>query len=124
VGIGFLEKENHSFSSWTITQNTTASRNNLKYMDLVAIQYYLVLDMILLFLIPPIKIKIIIVNLDSLTNLPKDSITIQMKPRSIWLDPTTSKPQTSKSSKSSTDQNINNHFITYISISMSFIKYH
>jgi hypothetical protein len=88
----FLEKGSLLFSSWIITQNTGASRRNMKYMDKKVIQYHLVVELILLFLIPRIKIKVVFVILESLTNFPKDSLTAQKKRKSIWLDPTSSKP--------------------------------
>jgi hypothetical protein len=97
------EKGNLLFSSWTITPNTTAFRNNMNYVELVVIHYGLVLELIFVFGIPPINLMIVIVILDTLTNFLKDSLTVHKKPEIIWLDPTISKPWTSKSSKSLTE---------------------
>jgi hypothetical protein len=85
------EKGNRSFSSWTTIQNITATIINLKYVEIVVGQYYLVM-MILKLMIPPIKIKIVGVILDTLTNIPMNLHSNQMKPENIWLDPATSKP--------------------------------
>jgi hypothetical protein len=73
------EKGSHSFSRWTRTQNTTADRKKIKYMDLIVNQYGLEVEVIFLLIIAPIKINIVFVILDILSNLPKDSDMNQKK---------------------------------------------
>jgi hypothetical protein len=63
------------FSSWTITPNTNASGKKLKYKDTLIFQYYLevvVKGLIFLLLISQIKIRLIIVILDKVTNFRND----------------------------------------------------
>ena len=67
-------------------------------MEVILTQYVLV-EVISLSLIPPTKIKKVIVNLDTLTNLSKDSNINQNKLEIIWPDPIGLKLKTSKSFK-------------------------
>jgi hypothetical protein len=73
------EKGNRSFSSWTKTQNTNADRKKIKYMDLIANQYGLEVEEIFLLMIAPIRINMIFVILDILSNLLKVSDMNQKK---------------------------------------------